>query len=112
MRIPSLAGILVFGFLIGGILSFFGVIIKYFNVVDIINLYDEKKHDKDKVLKVFGRNFILVGISEITISLISIFINEIYYGYIILFLGFIVISGMSITFYQFFTRCKNTNNDK
>lgn len=111
MRTPNLASILIVGFLTGGILSFIGAIIKYFNAGDIINSYDEKKHDKDKVSKVFGGNFIFIGMSEIIISLISIFINEIYYTHIILGLVFIIILGLIITYYQFFTRCKKRDNN-
>lgn len=105
MRVPNLAGILVTGFFIGGIFSFFGAIIKYFDVGDIINFYDEKKQSKDKVSKVVGGNLLIIGISEIIISLISIFINKIYYVYIIYFLAFIVILGVIITLYQFFMKC-------
>ena len=46
MKPADLTGILVFAFLGGGILTFLGAIIKYFNCGDILNGFDEKKHDK------------------------------------------------------------------
>ena len=43
MKPADLTGILVFAFLGGGILTFLGAIIKYFNCGDILNGFDEKK---------------------------------------------------------------------
>lgn len=49
MKPADLTGILVLAFLGGGILTFLVAIIKYFNLGDILNGFDEKKHDKEKV---------------------------------------------------------------
>ncbi|XZH20931.1 DUF3784 domain-containing protein [Clostridium perfringens] len=79
MKPADLTGILVLAFLGGGILTFLGVIIKHFNAGDILNGFDEKKHDKEKVSRIVGMDFLIIGLSIIIIALISIFIDKKYY---------------------------------
>ncbi len=57
MKPADLTGILVLAFLGGGILTFLGVIIKHFNAGDILNGFDEKKYDKEKVSRIVGMDF-------------------------------------------------------
>ena len=46
----------MFAFLGGGIVTFIGSIIKFFNAGDILNFYDEKIYDKNKVSKIVGND--------------------------------------------------------
>ena len=46
----------MFAFLGGGIVTFIGSIIKFFNAGDVLNFYDEKIHDKNKVSKIVGND--------------------------------------------------------
>lgn len=105
MRPADLAGILVFAFLGGGILTFLGAIIKYFNAGDVLNFFDEKKHDKDKVSRIVGRDLLVIGLSIITIAIIGIFIDKKYYNAIMISQVFIVILGLIITCYHQFFKC-------
>ncbi|MFD3155978.1 DUF3784 domain-containing protein [Haloimpatiens sp. FM7330] len=106
MKPADLTGIFVVAFLAGGILTFLGAIIKYFNAGDIINFFDEKKHDKDKVSRIVGRDLLIIGVSVIISAVISIFIDEKYYNFMMVSQVFIIIFGLVLTNYQFFKCCK------
>ncbi|CAM2743535.1 DUF3784 domain-containing protein [Hathewaya histolytica] len=102
----DLIGIFMCAFLAGGLLTFLGGVIKHFNAGNMINLFDDKKHDKDKVSRVVGRNFLFTGLSTILIAVISIFINEVYYNYVMMMQLVLIIVGLMATFYQFNKYCK------
>ena len=87
-------------------MTFLGFIIKYFNIADILNFFDEEKHDKYKASKIVGRDFLAIGISVIIIAIVSIFVDEKYYKFIMISQGFIIIVGIIITYYQLFRYCK------
>ena len=69
----------MFAFLGGGIVTFIGSIIKFFNAGDILNFYDEKIYDKNKVSKIVGNDIFYTGLGIILIAIISIFLNNKYY---------------------------------
>ena len=100
MKPADLTGILVLAFLGGGILTFLGVIIKYFNCGDILNGFDEKKHDKEKVSRIVGMDFLIIGLSVIIIALISIFIDKKYYNAIMITQGIIIVLGLIKALYD------------
>jgi len=106
MILEDLLGILLFAFLGGGTLTFLGSIIKYFNAGDIINFFDEKKHDKDKVSRIVGRDLLLIGLSVIIIAIISIFVDRRYYIALMISQVFIVVFGVMVPKYQFSKYCK------
>lgn len=61
---------------IGVFLSFIGFVSKTQNAGDMINGFNEKKHDKEKVSKILGNNFLCTGICIlILISITFIFKN-------------------------------------
>ena len=105
MKLADLTGILVLAFLGGGILTFLGVIIKHFNAGDILNGFDEKKHDKEKVSRIVGMDFLIIGLSVIIIALISIFIDKKYYKAIIITQGVIIALGLIKALYDQFFKC-------
>lgn len=51
MKSANLIGIILVAFLAGGFLTFLGAIIRFFNAGDMLNFFDDKKHDKYKTLK-------------------------------------------------------------
>lgn len=106
MKPADLTGILVVAFLAGGFLTFLGVIIKYFNAGDMLNFFDEKKHDKDKVSKVVGRDLLGTGLIVIIIAVMSIFIDKKYYNAVMLSQSVILILGLIISFYHQMYKCK------
>ena len=104
MKPADLTGILVLAFLGGGILTFLGAIIKYFNLGDILNGFDEKKHDKEKVSRIVGMDFLIIGLSVI-IALISIFKDKKYYNAIMINQGIIIVLGLVKALYDQFFKC-------
>ena len=86
-------------------ITFLGFVIKHFNIADILNFFDEEKHDKYKASKIVGRDFLAIGISVI-IAAVSIFVNEKYYKFIMISQAVIIIVGIIITYYQLFRDCK------
>lgn len=106
MKPADLTIILLFAFLSGGILTFLGTIIKYFNTGDILNFFDEEKHDKEKVSRIVGRDLLFIGLSIMLIAVISIFIDKKYYNTIMIFQISILILGLIITAYHQFFKCR------
>lgn len=92
-------------FLGGGILTFLGAIIKHFNAGDILNGFDEKKYDKEKVSRIVGMDFLIIGLSVIIIALISIFIDKKYYNAIMITQGIIIVLGLIKALYDQFFKC-------
>ena len=106
MRNVDLTGIIIFSILVGGFCTFLGAIIKSFNVADMLNYFNEKKYDKDKTSKLVGLDFLIIGLSIITIAFISIFINPIYYNLIAIIDLSIFLTGCIIAFYHQFFVCR------
>ena len=97
---PDLTGILMFAFLGGGIVTFIGSIIKFFNAGDVLNFYDEKIHDKNKVSKIVGNDIFYL------IAIISIFLNNKYYYAMMITQTIILLMGLLLSCYHFFWTCK------
>ncbi|MEG0308556.1 MAG: DUF3784 domain-containing protein [Clostridium sp.] len=106
MKPGDLTGILLLAFLGGGILTSLGAIIKYCNIGDVLNFFDEEKHDKDKVSRIVGRDLLAIGLSIIAIAIISIFIDTKYHNAIMMGQVFIVVFGLIITFYHQMFKCR------
>lgn len=103
---PDLTGILIFAFLCGGILTFIGAIIKFFNAGDILNFYDEKIHDKNKVSKIVGKDIFYTGLIVILMAIVSIFLSSNYYYYVMIIQVIITLVGLLLSCYNFFVKCK------
>ena len=86
-------------------INLLGAIIKYFNCGDILNGFDEKKHDKEKVSRIVGMDFLIIGLSVIIIALISIFIYKKYYNAIMITQGIIIVLGLIKALYDQFFKC-------
>lgn len=88
-------------FIFSGIfLLFIGFVSKTQNAGDMINGFNEKKHNKEKVSKILGNNFLCTGICIlILISITFVFKNiEIYVLEVIIMFVFII--GVLRTMYQ------------
>lgn len=102
---PDLTGIWFCAFLGGGLLTFIGSIVKFFNAGDILNFYDEKKHDKDKVSKIVGNDMIYTGLGVFFIAIISIFLSDKYYYAMMMTQIAVIIIGLLVSLYHFFWTC-------
>lgn len=103
---PGLTGILIFALLGGGILTFIGGIVKFFNAGDILNFYDEKKHDKNAVSRLVGSDIFYTGLGVILIAIISVFLNEKYYYALMITQVALTLLGLLLSCYHFFFKCK------
>lgn len=103
---PDLTGILIFALLGGGILTFIGGIIKFFNAGDILNFYDEEKHDKNAVSRLVGSDIFYTGLGIILIAIISVFLNEKYYYALMITQVALTFLGLLLSCYHFFLKCK------
>lgn len=61
--------------LLGGMFSFLGWVIKSQNAGDIVNGFNNKKDDKEKVSKIMGNNLLFLGICIILIGIINLFLH-------------------------------------
>ena len=103
---PDLTGILMFAFLGGGIITFIGAIVKFFNAGDILNFYDEKKQDKNKVSKLVGGDMFYTGLGVIFIAIISIFLSDKYHYFMMMLQVAIMMVGLLLSIYHFIFTCK------
>ena len=103
---PWVIGIIIFAFLCGGILTIIGAIIRFSNSGDILNLYNEKVHDKDKVSKLVGRDILCTGSGIILVAVFSIFLRDKYYPGILIAQVIIMIAGMALSLYDLYLKCK------
>ncbi len=91
---------LIVTFLMGGMLTFFGWVIKTQNAGDMLNGFDDQKDDKEKVSKIMGKNLLTIGISVTVIGLIGvIFVNK-YLEYIAYIQIAVTIIGLAIGYYK------------
>lgn len=107
----SLIELIIASFLTGGIMTFFGCIIKFFNAGDMINLFDEKKHDKDKVSRYVGMDFLLTGLSVLILMVAAIFLNEKYIKLISYTQFFALLCGVAMICYHMVFVCKKELKD-
>ena len=61
----------------GGFFTFLGWVSKSQNAGDMINGFDPKKHDKEKVSKIFGNHFLFIGLSVIVIGIIGMALTKV-----------------------------------
>lgn len=106
MKDLDLIGLLVLTFLIGGLFSGLGFVIKTQSAADMINGFDPNKYDKEKSSKEVGTIFLVSGILIIFMGISGIFISEFYYNYIgYIQIGLVIISTIAMV-YKLETKCK------
>lgn len=108
MKPGDLTGILMIAFLGGGIISGLGAIIRFCNIGDVLNFFDEEKHDKEKVSRIVGRDLLVNGVSVIVIAIISVFIDAKYHNAMMMLQAFILIFGLIIAFYHQMFKCEKS----
>lgn len=92
--------IFIYTFLMGGLFTFFGWVIKSKNAGDMINFFDSQKYDKEKFSKIFGVHFLFIVIGVIFVGLAGLFFRDINHTFFINFQTAIVILGMIKTMYS------------
>ena len=102
----DLTGILILTFLLGGIFTGLGWIMKTQNAGDMLNEFDYNKYDKEMTSKEVGNVFYKTGLCIILMGLSSIFINEKFYNYITISQITVVFIGIGLMCYKLKTKCK------
>lgn len=85
---------------IGIFLVFIGFISKTQNAGDMINGFDEKKHDKEKVSKILGNNFLCTGICILILISITFVFKNINIYILEAIIMFVFILGIVRTIYK------------
>ncbi|MEG2935789.1 MAG: DUF3784 domain-containing protein [Clostridium sp.] len=92
--------LLIVTFLIGGMFSGLGAIIKTQNAGDMINGFDNGRDDKAKVSRIMGGALLYTGLLEIIVGIIGILFLEKYLKTIGIIQGIIVCGGIGIGAYR------------
>lgn len=92
--------LLIVTFLIGGMLSGFGAIIKTQNAGDMINGFDDSRDDKEKVSKIMGGALLYTGLLVIVEGIIGILFFGKYLKAVGIVQGIIVCVGIGIGAYR------------
>lgn len=106
MRDVDIYGLIIITFLMGGFLTFLGWVIKSQNAGDMLNGFDEKKYDKDKVSRIVGGNILYTGLIIIILGVIGIFLNSKYYNYVPYAQTFVMVVGVIKWMYEMEKNCK------
>lgn len=109
MKESTLTDVLLFAFLAGGFLIFLGSMLKFFNAGDMINGFDENKHDKIKVSKILGCDYLTSGLIVIFLALISLFVDSKLYTLITILQVCVIITGLLLSTFHFYKRCNKNN---
>lgn len=82
MRNVDIYGLIIITMLMGGLFTFLGWVIKSQNAGDMLNGFDEKKYDKDKVSRIVGGDMLSTGLLIMLVGSIGIFLSSKFYNYI------------------------------
>lgn len=100
MRNVDIYGLIIITIFIGGLFAFLGWVIKSQNAGDMLNGFDAKKYDKDKVSKIIGGDMLNTGLLIILVGFIGIFLSSKFYNYIIFAQKGIVVLGVVKIMYE------------
>lgn len=102
----EMIGIIMTTGITGVLLILFGSVIKFSKGIDLVLSFDENKHDKDKVLKVFGNNVIAIGIIVTIIGIFSMVFLKQYFDIVIVIQIVVLILGVLQLLYKLNKYCK------
>ncbi|MGL5067993.1 MAG: DUF3784 domain-containing protein [Sarcina sp.] len=106
MKEVDLTGVLILTFLLGGMFTGLGLIMKTQNAGDMLNGFDYNKYDKEKTSKEVGNVFYKTGLVITLIGLSALVIDETYYNYINISQIALVFIGIGLMWYKLETKCK------
>lgn len=106
MRDIDIYGLVIVTMLIGGFLTFLGWVIRSQNAGDMLNGFDPKKYDKNKVSKIVGTDFLYTGLLVLILGTIGAFLTNNFYNYISFTQFIIVVIGIIKAMYDMDIKCK------
>lgn len=106
MRNVDIYGLIIITMLMGGLFTFLGWVIKSQSAGDMLNGFDAKKYDKDKVSKIVGEDMLSTGLLIIILGGIGIFLSSKFYNYITFLQVGIVVLGIIKSIYEMEKKCR------
>ena len=106
MRNVDIYGLIMITVFMGGLFTFLGWVIKSQNAGDMLNGFDAKKYDKDKVSSIVGKDMLNTGLSVIFVGIIGIFLNSKFYNYITFVEVGIFVVGIIKSMYDMDKKCR------
>ena len=109
MKNVDIYGVIMITLFIGGFFTFLGWVIKSQNAGDMLNGFDAKKYNKDKVSSIVGKDILHTGIVIIFIGSVSVFIDSKYYNFTTLLQMGILLLGIIKSMYDMEKKCRIKN---
>ena len=106
MKEIDLTGVLILTFLLGGIFTGLGGVMKTQNAGDMLNGFDYNKYDKEKTSKIVGSIFLYTGFSIFILGLSSLFLDNTFYKYISPIQVGLVIISVILAYFRLETKCR------
>lgn len=102
----DIIGLIVITLFMGGLFTFLGWIIKSQNAGDMLNGFDAKKYDKDKVSMIVGGDMLHTGLLVILIGVVGAFFSSKLYNYIMIAQVIFYVIGIIKMIYDMEKRCR------
>jgi hypothetical protein len=106
MKNMDVYGLIIITLIMGGLFTFLGWVIKSQNVGDMVNGFDAKKYDKDKVSRIVGGDMLYTGLLVILIGVVGAFFSSKFYNYITIAQVAIYVIGIIKMMYDMNKRCR------
>lgn len=106
MKNVDIYGLVMITLFTGGFFTFLGWVIKSQNAGDMLNGFDAKKYDKDKVSRIVGKDMLNTGLLIIFIGIIGIFLSSKFYNYISFSQSGIFVLGLIKSMYDMDKKCR------
>lgn len=106
MKNVDVYGLIILTMLIGGLFTFLGWVIKSQNAGDMLNGFDPKKYDKDKVSKIVGGDMLNTGLLIIFLGIVGVLLGSKFYNYIASAQGGIAVLSSINSMYKMDKKCR------
>ncbi|MBU3110938.1 DUF3784 domain-containing protein [Clostridium lacusfryxellense] len=106
MRNMDLYGLIIITLIMGGMFTFLGWVIKSQNAGDMLNGFDAKKYDKEKVSRIVGGDMLYTGLLIILIGVIGVFLSSKFYNNITITQVVIFVIGIIKSIYDMDKNCR------
>ncbi|MBW9148101.1 DUF3784 domain-containing protein [Clostridium sp. CM028] len=106
MRNTDVYGLIIITLIMGGMFTFLGLIIKSQNAGDMLNGFDAKKYDKDKVSRIVGGDMLYTGLLIILIGVGGGFFSSKFYNYLTIAQVVIFVLGIIKSIYDMDKKCR------
>ena len=112
MKNVDIYGLVIITLFIGGFPLFLGWIIKSQNAGDMLNGFDKKKYNKNKVSKIIGSDIFYSGLLIILLGVFGMFLGSKLYDYITFMQISIFIINIIKIMYYMEKKCRRKSNGK